>query len=135
MNSKLEKLIRLLLEQTEAGRVAWTWVSDDVFRTSVAHSIVRLSRASKTQELRSYLNFPPSQAIMGPERVDWQEVPGIRLVVTNPDGKVVEDEHVVDGQFGYSYAESLFKAARRAATDGDRVLDEILNSFPQPALK
>lgn len=116
MNEKLLQLIRVLTEQTDAGRVKWSQVFEDVFRTSVANSLIRISHGDKEVEV---------------DDQDWKSVPMVNLVVTNPDGAIVEDEDILEGDRGYAPSERLFKAARRSATHGDELLDELLNSLKQ----
>ena len=116
MNEKLLQLVRLLTERTDAGKVKWSQVFEGVFRTTVANSLIRISQGEKEIEV---------------DDGEWKSFPLINIAVTNPDGEVVEDEDVVEGDSGFVSSERLFKAARRSATHGDELLDELLNNLKQ----
>jgi hypothetical protein len=117
VNKKLEEVVRLLREKTEAGRVNWSEVIEDVFRTNVAGSLFRIGRTHRQMEI---------------DERGWRDVPFIDITISNPFGKVVEEESFMEDEPGYLLAEPLFKAARRSAHGADQTLETMLNVISGP---
>ena len=114
MATTLGDLVRVLDERTDAGRVRWHQLSDESYRTEVdAHSI----RVGKVQ------------VRVETEADEWDWVTGYLVTVTGPDGAIVDEDQFLDPPGGPSPAENLFKAARRSASGGDRVLGKLVEAL------
>jgi hypothetical protein len=114
MNAKLKELVHAMLGQTRENKLRWKPVVEDVFRTSVGGGLVRMSRSSRRME---------------DSHGDIEDCPTIRFVISDRNANVVYDEEVAEDELGYSASDSLFKEARRAAFDGDHVIEEMLASM------
>jgi hypothetical protein len=114
-NEKQVRLIRRLIEKTNAGEVRWEATADDeVYQAAFPSYGVRVERRHDR----------------------WQnETEGYVVYVLNQEGTAVDemrDENFVEADFGRSpflQLQDLFQGAKRTALGADQALDAILGDL------
>jgi hypothetical protein len=111
-NKKIVALLEALYRATEKGNVAWEIAaSEKVFRAQIDEEGVRIAcRASAPNDNLVCQGMPG----------------GYSLWVVNAQNRVVEAFDFELGEPGRDLLEKLFPLARKAAMNGDQVLDKML---------
>jgi hypothetical protein len=117
MDSKLQDVVRAVLEKTEVGELEWRAFSDELFQATVAGRVVQVTRGSDRFEVNESGDTV------------WRTV--YSVAVTDKFGRVVAEDRAseVGNATLYAMLERLFNVARKAALASDEELDSLLTAL------
>ena len=116
MYEKMMELLRLLLDQTRAGKVEWEYLADDeMVRASIGKGLVRIGRETGTITPDGGQALPATTVYY----LVW---------VIGPNGGVTDDYIVTPLEpRNYEVVSQLYQTARTGARDSNQVLQTMID--------